>query len=363
MTTIVNYEGAVERINAVLMRKFGEFADTLRLVDLPVFLQYYAFDVIASITMDRNFDMMETERDRTGFLHKIKVATKHHMSFGPFPFLHVVLARVAGLLKMKNPHNELFQFIAESVERFRQLGSKPSENQMSEPFLAKLLDLERKGKINEGSIFSSCGSNVIAGSDTTAITLSAAFYYIYRNPIVLGKLRDEIDARERAGLLSNPARFKEAQQMPYLQAIIKETLRMHPAVAQMLPREVPQNGVLLSGYKFPAKTQVGISAWALHYNPDLIDSPRAFRPERWLEDHGHTLPSSALNFAFGGGSRICLGRNISLLELTKVIPEVVRHFDIRFENPDQPWKLDVGWFTWSSYKCWIEKRKPAERAV
>lgn len=281
MTTIVNYEGAVERINAVLMRKFGEFADTLRLVDLPVFLQYYAFDVIASITvcfcigvskrnasltmsqMDRNFDMMETERDRTGFLHKIKVATKHHMSFGPFPFLHVVLARVAGLLKMKNPHNELFQFIAESVERFRQLGSKPSENQMSEPFLAKLLDLERKGKINEGSIFSSCGSNVIAGSDTTAITLSAAFYYIYRNPIVLGKLRDEIDARERAGLLSNPARFKEAQQMPYLQAIIKETLRMHPAVAQMLPREVPQNGVLLSGYKFPAKVCENLTVYYL----------------------------------------------------------------------------------------------------
>jgi cytochrome P450 len=179
------------------------------------------------------------------------------------------------------------------------------------------LDLERKGKIDEGSIFSSCGSNVIAGSDTTAITLSAAFYYIFRNPIVLKKLRDEIDAHERAALLSNPARFKEAQRMPYLQGIIKETLRMHPAVAQMLPREVPQNGVLLSGYNFPAKvcesllcvtsrvvdinsfvqTQVGISAWALHYNPDLIDSPRVFRPERWLEDDGNTPLSSALNFA------------------------------------------------------------------
>ncbi|KAJ5438086.1 Cytochrome P450E-classgroup I [Penicillium daleae] len=360
MSTVVNYEGAVEKMNVVLMRKFREFAETKRLVQLPVFLQYYAFDVIGYITMDRNFDMMETERDRTGFLHKIKFATEHHMTFGPFPFLHVILARVAALLKMKDPHNELFRFIAESIQRFRRVGSEPSENPKSEPFLAKLLDLERKGKIDEGSIFSSCGSNIIAGSDTTAITLSAAFYYIYRNPMVLKKLRDEIDAHERAALSSNPARFKEAQQMPYLQGIIKETLRMHPAVAQMLPREVPQNGVLLSGYNFPAKTQVGISAWAIHYNPDLIDSPRVFRPERWLEDNGNTQLSSALNFAFGGGSRVCLGKNISLLELTKVIPEVVRHFEIRFENHSPPWELDVGWFTWLSYKCWIEERKPAK---
>lgn len=203
--------------------------------------------------MDRNFDMMETERDRTGFLQKIKVATEHQMTFGPFPFLHVILTRLAALFKLKDPHVELFRFIAESVQRFRQIGSEPNENPKSEPFLAKLMDLELKGKVDQGSIFSSCGSNIIAGSDTTAITLSAAFYYIYQNPIVLKKLRDEIDAHERAGLLSTPAGFTEAQQMPYLQAIIKETLRMHPAVAQMLPREVPKNGVVLNGYHFPEK--------------------------------------------------------------------------------------------------------------
>ncbi|KAJ5520869.1 Cytochrome P450 E-class group I [Penicillium fimorum] len=357
---MVNYEGAVEKMNVILMRKFREFAETKRLVELPIFLQYYAFDVIGYITMDRNLDMMETERDRTGFLHKIKVATEHQMSFGPFPSAHVLLTRVAALLQLKDPHNELFQFIGESIQRFRQVGSEPNDNPKSEPFLAKLMDLELKGKIDQGSIFSSCGSNVIAGSDTTAITLSAAFYYIYRDPIILKKLRGEIEAHERAGLLSSPAGFREAQQVPYLQGIIKETLRMHPAVAQMLPREVPQNGAVLSGYNFPAKTQVGISAWALHYNPDLIDFPRVFRPERWLEDDGNKPLSSALNFAFGGGSRVCLGKNISLLELAKVIPEVVRHFDIRFEKPGQPWELDVGWFTWPSYKCWIEARKPAK---
>ncbi|KAJ5857905.1 hypothetical protein N7455_008799 [Penicillium solitum] len=360
MSTMVNYEGAVEKMNVVLMRKFREFAETKRLVRLPTFLQYYAFDIIGNITMDRNFDMMETEGDRTGFLQKIKVATEHQMTFGPFPFLHVILARLAALFKLNDPHVELFRFIAESVQRFRQIGSEPNENPKSEPFLAKLMDLELKEKVDLGSIFSSCGSNIIAGSDTTAITLSAAFYYVYRNPIVLKKLRGEIDAHERAGLLSNPAGFTEAQQMPYLQGIIKETLRMHPAVAQMLPREVPKNGVVLNGYHFPEKTQVGISAWALHYNPELIDSPREFRPQRWIGDDGNKPLSSALNFAFGGGSRVCLGKNISLLEMAKVIPEVVRYFDIRFEKPGQPWELDVGWFTWSSYKCCIEERETVQ---
>lgn len=139
---------------------------------------------------------------------------------------------------------------------------------MSEPILAKLLDLEEIGKLDEGS-----------RSDTTAITLSANFYFKYRNLGFLEKLRDKIDARERAGLVSNPARLKEAQQMPYLQATNKETLRMCLAVAQMLPREVPQNGVLLSGYKFPSKVSQKLNMCYLLVMSTILTLPFRHRLE------------------------------------------------------------------------------------
>lgn len=91
---------------------------------------------------------METERDRTRFLHKIKVATEHRMTFIPFPFLYIVLPRLAALFKLEDPYIELFWFLAESVQRFRQIGSEPNKNLKSEPFLAKLMDLELKGKVD-----------------------------------------------------------------------------------------------------------------------------------------------------------------------------------------------------------------------
>lgn len=61
-------------------------------------------------------------------------------------------------------------------------------------------------------------------------------------------------------------------------------------------------------------------------------------------------------FSFGAGSRSCLGKNISLLEMTKVVPQIVRRFDLVFEN-DEPWELYTSWFVWQKYFCYVEPRK------
>lgn len=97
-----------------------------------------------------------------------------------------------------------------------------------------------------------CGSNIEAGSDTTAVTLSSALYLLYSNPDKLAKLRKEIDIKAAEGSISDPLTFQEAQNMTYLQAVMKETLRLHPAVGTILPRIVPRGGIELSGHYFPA---------------------------------------------------------------------------------------------------------------
>jgi cytochrome P450 len=93
---------------------------------------------------------------------------------------------------------------------------------------------------------------MVAGSDTTAISLSATLYYLLSNPTSLAKLRDEIDHFTARGSLSKNPSFKESQEMPYLQAVIKEALRMHPATGLPLEREVPAGGATIGGYFFPA---------------------------------------------------------------------------------------------------------------
>lgn len=175
-----------------------------------------------------------------------------------------------------------------------------------EDFLSKLLTLRANDpeKIGKNEIFSVCFANIGAGSDTTSISLNAVLYYLIKSPETLSTLRQEIKTGRMNGALSNPITFREAQQhMPYLQAVIKEALRLHPAAAYPLLRIVPEGaGVDIAGHHFLpgvsmfaigegkihtdlAKTTLGASSWVAHSNKAVFgEDSRAFRPERWLED-------------------------------------------------------------------------------
>ncbi|RGP66706.1 hypothetical protein FSPOR_6446 [Fusarium sporotrichioides] len=359
MSTMVNYEGAVDEVNSLLTSKLDEMVKDEASVRLPTWLQYYAFDVIGKITVDKTFDLLHQGRDTTGVLRLIRSGLNYQMMMGLFPELHPWVAKLTSLVPGKVSGFNMGQFLSKQISNFRALELDPKENPMSEVFVSKLSRLEREGKIDLESINDACGANVAAGSDTTAISLSSAFYYIYRQEHVLQKLRAEIDEKANIGAISDPITFHESQGMPYLQATIKEILRVHPAVGQMLARTVPENGVNLEGYHFPPKTQVGVNAWALHYNSKVFDNPESFSPERWLSESEETglQAFSGLNFAFGSGSRVCIGKNVSLLEMHKLIPQVVRNYDIHFDGQQKSWTTDSGWFVWPLYQCRIARRK------
>jgi hypothetical protein len=96
-----------------------------------------------------------------------------------------------------------------------------------------------------------CVSNMTAGSDTTAISLSAILYYMLKNPQTFEALRQEVDERQLQGRIGHYITFKESQDMPYLQAVMKEALRMHPATGLPLERVVPAGGATICDRFFP----------------------------------------------------------------------------------------------------------------
>jgi cytochrome P450 len=143
---------------------------------------------------------------------------------------------------------------------------------------------------------------------------------------VYEKLQAEIDANTQS---SSAIRFADAQALPYLDACIKETFRIHPAVGFNGERVVPSPGREISGQFVPAGTIVSVSGWALHRNKDVFgEDVGVFRPERWIEDEGKAKEMWKEMFHFGAGSHICLGRNISLLELYKLVPVFVKAFEV-----------------------------------
>ena len=194
-----------------------------------------------------------------------------------------------------------------------------------------------------------CQSNIAAGSDTTAITLSSIFYHLLKNMATLIRLRAEIDDAAAQGKLSSPVTFGETQNLVYLKAVINESLRMHSAVGLPLQRLVPVEGAELVGRKFPPGSTVGINPWVAHRNISVFGSDAGvWRPERWLEigDKSSGADFDKYFFAFGKGSRTCIGKNISLIEISKLVPELVRRFDFKLANSLQTreWRSLNRWF-------------------
>jgi cytochrome P450 len=160
----------------------------------------------------------------------------------------------------------------------------------------------------------------IAVSGTTATAVRATLLHIITIPRVHEKLLAEIFG---ATLLS-PISDAEAKKLPYLQAIIKEGLRIYPPVAGLMAKQVPPEGDTINGMFVPGGTQIGYSAWGIFRNKKIWrEDAHAFRPERWLGGGDIREQELMLKQIFAAGRYQCLGKNVALVELNKVSVKVI----------------------------------------
>jgi cytochrome P450 len=122
---------------------------------------------------------------------------------------------------------------------------------------------------------------IVAGSDSTASTIRFIFLHLLCNPSAYRKLQKEIDDGIASGKISSPIKHSEARELPYLQAVIKEGLRVIPAAAGAFFKTVPPGGDTIDGKFIPGGTQLGSSPFGIH-NSKKIFGPDAdtFNPER-----------------------------------------------------------------------------------
>lgn len=143
---------------------------------------------------------------------------------------------------------------------------------------------------------------------------------------MLRKLQAELDQAAQRRQLSNPIiSYDYANNLPYLQAVVKESLRIWPPVVGLMQKVVPPEGDTLDGRFVPGGTQIGYCAWGVHRNPAVF-GPDAdlFRPERWFETDEEKLLAMhrTIDVVFGSGRYACLGKQVALIEVSKAIAEV-----------------------------------------
>ncbi|XP_022737423.1 geraniol 8-hydroxylase-like isoform X1 [Durio zibethinus] len=169
----------------------------------------------------------------------------------------------------------------------------------------------------------------VAGTDTTSSTLEWAMAELLRNPQVLSKAKQELKQAVGKG---NPVQESDIIRLPYLQAIIKETFRMHPAAPLLVPRRAGANAEIC-GFTVPEGAQVFVNAWAIGRDPSIWENPSAFMPERFLGSDIDVKGRDFVLIPFGAGRRICPGLPLANRMLHLMLGSLIHSFD---------WKLEGG---------------------
>ncbi|XP_050119350.1 geraniol 8-hydroxylase-like isoform X7 [Malus sylvestris] len=179
----------------------------------------------------------------------------------------------------------------------------------------------------------------VAGTDTTSATLEWAMAELLRNPEKLFKAQEELEQVIGKG---KPVEESDIARLPYLQAIIKETFRLHPAVPFLIPRKAKQD-VEICGYIVPKGAQVLVNAWAIGRDPCIWDNPTSFVPERFfgLDDQIDVLGQNFELIPFGGGRRICPGLPLAMRMLHLMLGSLINSFDWKLEDGVIPENMNM----------------------
>ena len=179
---------------------------------------------------------------------------------------------------------------------------------------------------------------IIAGRDTTACALSWQFMHLLQDDSILSKLKKEVESVTSGNLedMNHEEAFEKiTKKMPYLNAVAKETLRLHPSVPKNVKFAV-KDDVLPDGTKVPAGIAVIWSPYAMGRNPNIWENPLKYDPMRWFEDGNFDKPkkaSTATYPAFHMMPRLCLGKPLAEMEIALLTAILVSRYEFKSVGP------------------------------
>ena len=206
---------------------------------------------------------------------------------------------------------------------YEEIRDRREQNQSGDDILSLLITAQDSSgaSMSDEEIHDELMTLLVAGHETTASALVWALYWVHYLPEVHEELGQELNS---LGDRTNPL---EVTRLPYLGAVVAETLRIYPIVAGTFTR-ICQSPMELMGYRFEAGTAFVASIYSTHQREELYPQPKQFRPERFLERQ--YSPYEYL--PFGGGNRRCLGAALALMEMKLALATIVSRFQLTLPN-------------------------------
>ncbi|OOO13631.1 cytochrome P450 [Aspergillus oryzae] len=336
MTSILQSEKYIEKCIAVWLEKLGQMADRKESFDLWIWTRMYAYDVIGELYFSKMFGFLQAGHDHLGYIDATEDLVPIQFLAANMPTYVRGLFMLTGILfpKVRRALRALGDLTdatnAMLKDRLAAIQSDSEDKPQRHDILGKLLEISQKrGKeldfVLDDIKMESFGA-FFAGSETTALTLSGILYHILRNRSVYEKLTAEIDTAVQCNQLSTPhISYNDAIKLPYLTACIREGIRMHPITGVSFPRHAPSSGCTIGGYYIPPNARIGVNPGVMHFNKTVFgEDADQFRPDRWID--GDVSKMDRYIMQFGMGARTCLGKNISMCEIYKAIPELLKFY-------------------------------------
>lgn len=205
-------------------------------------------------------------------------------------------------------------------------------------FVDALLALKDKYDLSEDTIIGLLWDMITAGMDTTAIFVEWAMAELIKNPRIQQKVQEELDqviGYERVMVET------DLSNLPYLQCVAKEALRLHPPTPLMLPHRSNAN-VKIGGYDIPKGSNVHVNVWAVARDPAVWRNPLEFRPERFLEEDVDMKGHDFRLLPFGAGRRGCPGAQLGINLVTSMLGHLLHHFNWVPPHGLSPDEIDMG---------------------
>jgi trans-cinnamate 4-monooxygenase len=304
-------------------------------------LQLMMYNNMYRIMFDRRFESMDDPlflRLRALNGERSRLAQSFEYNYGDFiPILRPFLRGYLRICKeVKETRLKLFKdFFLE--ERKKLASTRAMDNNGLKCAIDHILEVQRKGEINEDNVLYIVENINVAAIETTLWSIEWVIAELVNHPEIQQKLRQELDAALGPGhQITEP----DTHRLPYLQSVIKETLRLRMAIPLLVPH-MNLHDAKLGGYDIPAESKVLVNAWYLANNPDSWKRPEEFRPERFLEEESH-VEANGNDFRylpFGVGRRSCPGIILALPILGITIGRLVQNFEL-LPPPGQD-KLDT----------------------
>lgn len=300
------------------------------------FCKLFSLEVICKAAFNKDISVPSTEHAFT-FLQALEDTPTVLIMASVFPFLRTwkrLGECIPGMVGHAFRQSRRYERFTRSLfHDFRQESKTDNTERFMATPLLRSEDAYLGRRLTEDEAIEEAMGLAFAGSGTTSSSLLYLFYVLSKpqNRHIQLKLRGELQTVGR--------KLAEVKDLPYLNAVIKETMRLYPTIISTLPRVLDVS--LESGdIELPAGTVVGMQNYVHHRSSLVYDEPNAFIPERWLDQS----PSSDLEKAFTPfslGPRNCIGQNLARAELLLATSLVFRRLDLRLNEAMTETDMDM----------------------